>query len=77
MPKQDSCSAAENYARVGLKYKQAETLNTLGGTYRIVYDMDSAFYFLSQSGELIDSLVKPELRATNLAYIAGSYFLNS
>ena len=77
MPKQDSCSAAENYARVGLKYMQAETLNTLGGTYRILYDMDSAFYYLSQAGELIDSLDKPELRATNLAYIAGSYFLNS
>ena len=69
-------SAAENYARVGLKYMQAETLNTLGGTYRILYDMDSAFYYLSQAGELIDSLDKPELKATNLAYIAGSYFLN-
>ena len=70
-------SAAENYARVGLKYMQAETLNTLGGTYRILYDMDSAFYYLSQAGELIDSLDKPELKATNLAYIAGSYYLNS
>ena len=70
-------NAAENYARVGLKYMQAETLNTLGGTYRILYDMDSAFYYLSQAGELIDSLDKPELKATNLAYIAGSYFLNS
>ena len=70
-------SAAENYARVGLKYMQAETLNTLGAMYRIVYDMDSAFYYLSQAGELIDSLDKPELKATNLAYIAGSYFLNS
>ena len=69
-------SAAENYARVGLKYKQAETLNTLGGTYRIVHDMDSAFYYLSQAGELIDSLDKPKLKATNLAYIAGSYYLN-
>ena len=77
MPKQDSCSAAENYARVGLKYMQAETLNTLGGTYRIVYDMDSAFYYLSEAGVMIDSLDKPELKATNLAYIAGSYFLNS
>jgi hypothetical protein len=70
-------NAAENYARVGLKYKQAETLNTLGGTYRIVHDMDSAFYYLSQAGELIDSLDKPKLKATNLAYIAGSYYLNS
>ena len=70
-------SAAENYARVGLKYKQAETLNTLGGTYRILYDMDSAFYYLSEAGVMIDSLDKPELKATNLAYIAGSYYLNS
>ncbi|MBQ2399932.1 MAG: hypothetical protein II308_07660, partial [Muribaculaceae bacterium] len=69
-------SAAENYARVGLKYMQAETLNTLGGTYRILYDMDSAFYYLSEAGELIDSLDKPKLKATNLAYIAGSYYLN-
>ena len=70
-------NAAENYARVGLKYKQAEALNTLGAMYRIVHDMDSAFYYLSQAGELIDSLDKPELKATNLAYIAGSYYLNS
>ena len=69
-------SAAENYARVGLKYMQAETLNTLGGTYRIVHDMDSAFYYLSEAGVMIDSLDKPKLKATNLAYIAGSYFLN-
>ena len=69
-------SAAENYARVGLKYKQAEALNTLGAMYRIVYDMDSAFYYLSEAGELIDSLDKPELKAANLAYIAGSYYLN-
>ena len=68
--------AVDNYRRAGLKYKQAETLNTLGGTYRILYDMDSAFYYLSQAGELIDSLDKPELKAANLAYIAGSYFLN-
>ncbi len=70
-------NAAENYARVGLKYMQAEALNTLGAMYRIVHDMDSAFYYLSQAGELIDSLDKPELKATNLAYIAGSYYLNS
>ena len=69
-------NAAENYARVGLKYKQAETLNTLGGTYRIVHDMDSAFYYLSEAGVMIDSLDKPKLKATNLAYIAGSYYLN-
>ena len=69
-------SAAENYARVGLKYMQAETLNTLGGTYRIVHDMDSAFYYLSEAGVMIDSLDKPKLKAANLAYIAGSYFLN-
>ena len=69
--------AVENYALAGLKYKQAETLNTLGGTYRIVPDLDSAFYYLSQAGVMIDSLDKPELKATNLAYIAGSYFLNS
>ena len=69
-------NAVENYARVGLKYMQAETLNTLGGTYRILYDMDSAFYYLSEAGELIDSLDKPKLKATNLAYIAGSYYLN-
>ena len=41
-----------------------------------MYDMDSAFYYLSEAGELIDSLDKPELKATNLAYIAGSYYLN-
>ena len=69
-------NAVENYARVGLKYMQAETLNTLGGTYRIVHDMDSAFYYLSAAGVMIDSLDKPELKATNLAYIAGSYYLN-
>ena len=69
-------NAAENYARVGLKYKQAEALNTLGAMYRIVHDMDSAFYYLSEAGVMIDSLDKPELKATNLAYIAGSYYLN-
>ncbi len=69
-------SAAENYARAGLKYKQAEALNTLGAMYRIVHDMDSAFYYLSEAGVMIDSLDKPELKAANLAYIAGSYFLN-
>ena len=69
--------AVDNYRRAGLKYKQAEALNTLGAMYRIVYDMDSAFYYLSEAGELIDSLDKPELKAANLAYIAGSYFLNS
>jgi hypothetical protein len=69
--------AVDNYRRAGLKYKQAEALNTLGAMYRIVYDMDSVFYYLSEAGELIDSLDKPELKATNLAYIAGSYFLNS
>ena len=69
--------AVDNYRRAGLKYKQAEALNTLGAMYRIVYDMDSAFYYLSEAGVMIDSLDKPELKATNLAYIAGSYFLNS
>ena len=69
--------AVDNYRRAGLKYKQAEALNTLGAMYRIVYDMDSAFYYLSEAGVMIDSLDKPELKAANLAYIAGSYFLNS
>ncbi|MBR4885719.1 MAG: hypothetical protein IKU16_00320 [Muribaculaceae bacterium] len=69
-------SAAENYARVRLKYMQAEILNTLGGTYRIVHDMDSAFYYLSEAGVMIDSLDKPKLKAANLAYIAGGYYLN-
>ena len=69
-------NAVDNYRLAGLKYKQAETLNTLGGTYRIVYDMDSAFYYLSEAGVMIDSLDKPELKATNLAYIAGGYYLN-
>ena len=68
--------AVDNYRRAGLKYKQAEALNTLGAMYRIVYDMDSAFYYLSEAGVKIDSLDKPKLKATNLAYIAGSYYLN-
>ena len=45
--------------------------------YRIAHDMDSAFYYLSEVGVMIDSLDKSELKATNLAYIAGSYYLNS
>ena len=69
--------AVDNYRLAGLKYKQAEALNTLGAMYRIVHDMDSAFYYLSEAGVMIDSLDKPELKATNLAYIAGSYYLNS
>lgn len=69
--------AIENYRLAGLKYKQAETLNTLGATYRVVHDMDSAMLYLTKAGELIDSLHKPELRATNLAYIAGSYYLKT
>ena len=69
--------AVDNYRRAGLKYKQAETLSKLGAMYRIVHDMDSAFYYLSEAGVMIDSLDKPELKAANLAYIAGSYFLNS
>ncbi|MBQ1184241.1 MAG: hypothetical protein IIX55_00865, partial [Muribaculaceae bacterium] len=69
--------AVDNYRRAGLKYMQAEALNTLGAMYRIVHDMDSAFYYLSEAGVMIDSLDKPELKAANLAYIAGSYFLNS
>ena len=68
--------AVDNYRRAGLKYMQAETLSKLGAMYRIVYDMDSAFYYLSEAGVMIDSLDKPELKATNLAYIAGSYYLN-
>ena len=68
--------AVDNYRRAGLKYMQAETLSKLGAMYRIVYDMDSAFYYLSEAGVMIDSLDKPELKAANLAYIAGSYFLN-
>lgn len=68
-------NAVENYRLAGLKYKQAETLNTLGATYRVVHEMDSAMLYLSQAGELIDSLDKPELKATNLAYIAGRYYL--
>ena len=68
--------AVDNYRLAGLKYKQAEALNTLGAMYRIVHDMDSAFYYLSEAGVMIDSLDKPKLKATNLAYIAGSYFLN-
>ena len=69
-------NAVDNYRLAGLKYKQAEALNTLGAMYRIVQDMDSAFYYLSEAGVMIDSLDKPELKATNLAYIAGSYYLN-
>ena len=68
--------AVDNYRLAGLKYKQAETLSKLGAMYRIVHDMDSAFYYLSEAGVMIDSLDKPELKATNLAYIAGSYYLN-
>jgi len=69
-------NAVDNYRLAGLKYKQAEALNTLGAMYRIVHDMDSAFYYLSEAGIMIDSLDKPKLKATNLAYIAGSYYLN-
>ena len=68
--------AVDNYRLAGLKYKQAETLSKLGAMYRIVHDMDSAFYYLSEAGVMIDSLDKPELKAANLAYIAGSYYLN-
>ena len=68
--------AVDNYRRAGLKYMQAETLSKLGAMYRIVHDMDSAFYYLSEAGVMIDSLDKPKLKATNLAYIAGSYYLN-
>ncbi|MBO5749301.1 MAG: hypothetical protein J6R48_09870, partial [Muribaculaceae bacterium] len=68
--------AVDNYRRAGLKYMQAETLSKLGAMYRIVHDMDSAFYYLSEAGVMIDSLDKPELKAANLAYIAGSYYLN-
>ena len=68
--------AVDNYRLAGLKYMQAETLSKLGAMYRIVHDMDSAFYYLSEAGVMIDSLDKPELKAANLAYIAGSYYLN-
>ena len=68
-------SAVENFRLAGLKYKQAEALNTLGAAYRTVNN-DSALIYLNKSKALSEELHDERMLVKIQTNIVGLYYLN-
>ena len=68
-------SAVENFRLAGLKYKQAEALNTLGAAYRTVNN-DSALIYLNKSKVLAEELYDERMLVKIQTNIVGLYYLN-
>ena len=68
-------SAVENFRLAGLKYKQAEALNTLGAAYRTINN-DSALIYLNKSKALSEELHDERMLVKIQTNIVGLYYLN-